>query len=172
MNLTQIFISLEPNWGGFSVKIRWSPKKKRSSPKLKRFFQPSLVISKKGLNQNSVTSPDQLWVRSRKKNSSFLVQITGSPSQLLPIPVWGLFSFLEQKSASKALKTCYFAYFSGQWGGLIAPPPPGYATEICTATTKTLSRHLSDCWGYILIWRIQLAMTNLATSQRLAVRDV
>ena len=34
---------------------------------------------------------------------------------LLPNLVGGLFSFLEQKSAIKALKTCYFAYFSGQW---------------------------------------------------------
>ena len=92
---------LHQNWNGFSSQI--------------------LVISKKkkGLNQNSVTS-DQLWVRSRKKNSTFLVQIgpKGSPSQrLLPISVGGLFSFLEQKSTLKALKTCYFAYFSGQWGG-------------------------------------------------------
>ena len=29
----------------------------------------------------------------------------------------GLFLFLEQKSASKVLKTGYFAYSSGQWGG-------------------------------------------------------
>ena len=36
----------------------------------------------------------------------------------------GLFSFLEQKSASKALETCYFAYFSGQWGRLEPPLPP------------------------------------------------
>ena len=28
-NLTQIFISLKLDWGGFSVKIRWSPKKKK-----------------------------------------------------------------------------------------------------------------------------------------------
>ena len=92
-NLTQIFIMLESDWGGFSVKIRWPPKK--------------------GLHQNSVTYPDQVWVRS----TTFLVQITASPSQLLlPNPVGGLFSFLDQKSASKALKTCYFAYFSGQWG--------------------------------------------------------
>ena len=27
MNLTQVFISLELDWGGFSVKIRWSPNK-------------------------------------------------------------------------------------------------------------------------------------------------
>ena len=35
----------------------------------------------------------------------------------------GLFSFLEQKLASKALETCYFACFSGQWGRLEPPRP-------------------------------------------------
>ena len=40
------------------------------------------------------------------------------------IPLGGLFSFLEQKPASKALKTCDFVYFSGQWGGC----SPRYAT--------------------------------------------
>ena len=38
---------------------------------------------------------------------------------------WGeLFSFFHQKSASKAPKTCDFAYFTGQWGGGSSPPPP------------------------------------------------
>ena len=42
----------------------------------------------------------------------------------------GLFSIFHIKSASKAQKTCDFAYFTSQWGGLEppAPPPPGYAT--------------------------------------------
>ena len=54
----------------------------------------------------------------KEKNCNFLVQITACPSQLLiAFPLGGLFSFLEQKSAAKALKTCYFAYFSTQWGG-------------------------------------------------------
>ena len=39
----------------------------------------------------------------------------------------GLFSIFHRKSASKAQKTCDFAYFTSQWGGL-PPPPPGYAT--------------------------------------------
>ena len=39
--------------------------------------------------------------------------------------LWGgLFSILEQKSASKPLKTCYFAYFSGKCGGLAPSLPP------------------------------------------------
>ena len=39
----------------------------------------------------------------------------------------GLFSVFHKKSASKAQKTCDFAYFTSQWGGS-SPPPPGYAT--------------------------------------------
>ena len=118
--------------------------KKRSSPKLKRFFRPKSVA----LQKKKRTSPTfkrfsrpklgdlrkkkglhRLWVSSRtKKHSTFLVQITPSPSQLLlSNPAGGLFSFLEQNSASKALKTCYFAYFSGQWEAVA--PPPSYATE-------------------------------------------
>ena len=39
--------------------------------------------------------------------------------------VWGgLFSIFHRKSASKTQKTCDFAYFTSQWGGLEAPPPP------------------------------------------------
>ena len=34
----------------------------------------------------------------------------------------GLFSFLEQKSTSKALKTWYFAYFQANGEGSIPPP--------------------------------------------------
>ena len=45
----------------------------------------------------------------------------------LLIPLGGLFSFLKQKSASKVLKTGYFAYFLGQWG-TTAPLPPPLAT--------------------------------------------
>ena len=40
------------------------------------------------------------------------------------IPLRGQFSFLVQKSTSKVLKTGYFAYSSGQWGGLEPPTRP------------------------------------------------
>ena len=40
----------------------------------------------------------------------------------------GLFSIFHRKSASKAQKTCDFAYFTSQWGGGSCPPPPSYAT--------------------------------------------
>ena len=39
-------------------------------------------------------------------------------------PMGGLFSIFHKKSASKAPKTCDFAYFTSQWGGLEPPPPP------------------------------------------------
>ena len=86
-----IFITkgLHQFWNGFSGRNQVISKKKTSSP--------------------------IFGVRSRRNNSTFLFQITASPSQLLfPNPLGGLFSFSEQKSASKALKTCYFAYSSGQ----------------------------------------------------------
>ena len=39
--------------------------------------------------------------------------------------LWGwLFSIFQQKSASKAPKTCNFEYFTGQWGRLEPPHPP------------------------------------------------
>ena len=60
-------------------------------------------------------------------SNAFSGRITTSTSQLRhPISFgWGLFSFFHQKSASKAPKTCDFAYFTGQWGGgARAPRPP------------------------------------------------
>ena len=130
-NLTQIFISLKLDWGGFSVKIRWSQKKKRkkrSSPKFKRFFRPKSetqgffsaecrwspikkrsspkfkgffrpklgdIKKKKGLHR--------LWVSSRTKKSTILVQTTASSSQLLlPNPFrMGCFHFWSKNRPQK-----------------------------------------------------------------------
>ena len=36
----------------------------------------------------------------------------------------GLFSIFHKKSASKAPKTCDFAYFTSQWGARAPPAPP------------------------------------------------
>ena len=47
--------------------------------------------------------------------------------------LWGeLFSIFHKKSASKAPKTCNFAYFTSQWGGS-SPPPPPLATLLASA---------------------------------------
>ena len=63
----------------------------------------------------------------------------------------GLFSIFHRKSASKAQKTCVFAYFTGQWGGSSPPRPPlGYATgcslAYCSPTYVKLN--LSFCSLY------------------------
>ena len=98
------------NSDGFSAQKQVISKKKVFAEKkkvLRRIFRPKYQIQ-----------------------TIFPVLITATSSQLrLPNPFGGLFSFLDQKSASNALKTCDFAYFSGQWGGSSPPAPtPGYAT--------------------------------------------
>ena len=54
----------------------------------------------------------------------------------------GLFSIFHRKSASKAQKTCDFASFTSQWGGLEPPPPPppGYATGSYNSLIKNASK--------------------------------
>ena len=86
--------------------------KKRSSPKLRWIFRPKSQIQ------------TVLRAGSRRLLHNFGSQI----------PLGGLFSFFEQKSASKALKTCDFAYISGQWRGS-SPPAPPLATLLLTSYT-------------------------------------
>ena len=76
--------------------------KKRSSLKLRRIFRPKLKIH------------TVLPAESQQRLHNFGTQISSGG---------GLFSFFHQKSASKAPKTCDFAYFTGQWGGLEPPAP-------------------------------------------------
>ena len=80
----------------FRPKIRWSPKKKSTSPKLTLIFRPNSEIQ---------TFEGGLF------------------------SYGGLFSIFHKKSASKAPKTCDFAYFTSQRGGL----EPPLATLLCTA---------------------------------------
>ena len=79
-----------------------SNKKKRSSPKLRLIFRPKLEIQ------------TLFQAASRHILHNFGTQF----------PLGGLFSIFHQKSASKAPKTCNFAYFTSQWGGLEPPPRP------------------------------------------------
>ena len=67
-----------------------------------------MILKKKGLHK--------LWMSSRTKKLHYSGPNNGkSFTTSAPQFRWGgLFSFLEQKSASKALKTRYFEYFSGQ----------------------------------------------------------
>ena len=99
--------------------------------KFKVFFWPKSgdFQKKKALHR--------LWVSSRTKKLHYSGPNNGKFfTTSAPKSLWGgLFSFLEQKSASKALKTCYFAYFSGQWGSSSSPHPPAdYATGRSSAT--------------------------------------
>ena len=95
-----------------------SKEKKRSSPKLRRIFQPKSKIQ------------TVLQAEARQILHNFGSQI----------PLGELFLFLGQKSTSKALKTCDFAYFSGQWGlEPPPPPPPPLATHLFT-------NHFSKIW--------------------------
>ena len=95
---------------------------------------------KKGILRNSQQLAVQIEVFSKtktKKRKSTLrptfcvVHIfSGSSPNLTPIFFGGgLFSFLDQKSASKLLKIRYFAYFSGQCGAAASSTSPSsYAT--------------------------------------------
>ena len=104
------------NSNGFSAQNQVISKKK-SSPKLRRIFRL------KSETQTVLPAESrQLLSQLRHPN---------------PFGVGELFSFFEQKSAAKALKTCDFAYFSGQWGGSSPPVPPGYATELETSRPRT-----------------------------------
>ena len=92
---------LRRNWVWFFGRI----------PKFKAFFRPkSGGLQKKGLRQNSDWFFGQIRKFKRLRGAVFLW--------------WGLFSIFHTKSASKAPKTCDFAYFTSQWGGARAPPSP------------------------------------------------
>ena len=64
----------------------------------------------------------------------------------------GLFSIFHRKSASKAQKTCFFAYFTSQWGGL-EPPRPPLATLLLTVILydpRTASANKNSSMGVML----------------------
>ena len=103
----------------FPPKIRWSPKKKkRFSPKLRLIFRPKSEIP-------TFFPPKTRW--SPKKKKVFTEFETAFSAEIGISNVWGglctyggLFSIFHKKSASKAPKTCDFAYFK--------PPSPPLAT--------------------------------------------
>ena len=135
----EVWSNRKQTWPKFSLVLNWIeamfqwklgdlPKKKglhRSSNAEIRNSRPKTGDLKKKVFTDFGQAPEP-------NNSTILVQMTACPSQLwLPNPFGGgLFSILEQKSASKALKTCYFAYFSGQF----RPP----LTSLLLATALSL----------------------------------
>ena len=97
-------------------------KKKKSSPKLKRFFRPELGDLKKKKVFTKIQSlfltnfgcaPEKKLHFSSPNNSKSFA--TSAPQSR-----WGLFSFLEQKSATKALKRTILHTFQAN-GGARAP---------------------------------------------------
>ena len=146
--LTRILIDLESVSDGLSE--IWD----EMSRKFKGFFRPKLgdlqkkkKKKKKGLRQNSewffrpkskiqtFFPPKIRWSQKKKKKK----KKRSSPKfRAIFLPIshvqtfeggsfrmgGGLFSIFHRKSASKAQKTCDFAYFTSQWGWLEPPPPP------------------------------------------------
>ena len=124
----------------FPPKIRRSPKKKKKKifAEIETDFSAAEIRNSKVFStQNQVVSKKKKKVL-RRNCDWFFGQILGNSN------VWGgavflwggLFSIFHKKSASKALKTCDFAYFTSQWGGSSPPPPP-------LATLLVASKH---CW--------------------------
>ena len=105
----KVFIKIEfdfsakiENSNVFSAQKQVSKKKKRSSSKLSLIFPPKSVIQ------------TFFQAASRHILHNFSTHF----------PLGGrLLSIFNPKSASKAPKTCDFAYFTGLWGA-IAPRPP------------------------------------------------
>ena len=110
--------------------------KKRSSPKFKGFLRPKSKLQRVflaktcDLQKKKKKGYHRLWVSFKPKNSTILVQTTASSSQLrLPHPEGGgLFSFLEQKSASKAQRSAILHTFQANEGEG-ARAPHSYAIE-------------------------------------------
>ena len=122
--------------------------------KFKGFFRPKLgdlqkkKKKKKGLRQNSVwffgRNPTfkrffrpklgdlQKKKKKKKKKKRFSPKFRAIFHPISQVQTFeggsfrmgGLFSIFHRKSASKAQKTCFFAYFTSQWGGSSPPAPP------------------------------------------------
>ena len=133
--LTRIFIDLESVSDGLSE--IWD-EMSRKDWNFKGFFRPKL---------------GDLQKKKKKKKMVFAnIQGDFSPNFATSnvwggaLFVWGgLFSIFHRKSASKAQKTCDFASFTSQWGGLEPPPPPPLATLLQDIKTMVEIRVVANC---------------------------
>ena len=120
----------------FRPKIRWSPKikkikKNKVFTEIETKFSAKIGNSNVFLAQNQVVSKNKITKKTRSSPKLRLIFWPKSEIQTFEggcFPMGGLFSIFHKKSASKAPKTCDFAYFTSQWGG--SCPPPGYATAL------------------------------------------
>ena len=101
---------------------------------------------------------DGFFGRNRKLKRFFRPNHGNSFTTSSPNP--RLFSFFEQKSASKALKTCDFAYFSGQWGGL--EPPRPWLRYWCPVCSIHAFMAVASCWmpHYTALIELKLPLSN------------
>ena len=121
LKLRRIF-RLKSKFKRFSAQNRWSPKKGLHwnwdiffcrDRKFKRFFRPKTGDLRRIFRPRSEISHD-----SSSRITATLH--TSAPKSLRG----GLFLVFQQKSASKAPKTCDFAYLQANGGGLGSPSPP------------------------------------------------
>ena len=77
------------------------------------------------LENSKIFSAQNQEVSKKKKKKVFTEFETNFSAHIGNPNVWGgLFSIFHKKSASKPPKRCDFAYFTSQWGGARARPPP------------------------------------------------
>ena len=117
--------------GFFLAECRWSPTKKRSSPKFKAFFWPkSGDIQKIGLHR--------LWVSSWTKKLHYSGPNNGkSFTTSAPKSLWGRAVFIfGAKIGLKSTRNVLFCIFFRPMGEARAPPTlnPGYATGRLSTT--------------------------------------
>ena len=124
--LTRIFVVLESVSHG--------------CPKTETKFLGKLRNSNVFSAQNQVVSKK----KKKKKRSSPKLRLIFRPNSEIHtyeggcFPMGGLFLIFHKKSASKAPKTCDFAYFTSQWGGS-SPPPPPLATLLSDRSSTFIS---------------------------------
>ena len=119
MFFTEIETDFPAKIGNSNVFLFFQSKNRCSLPKLRLIFRPRSEIL------------TLFQAESRHVFHNFGTQF----------PLGGLFSIFHQKSASKAPKTCDFAYFTSQWGGL-EPLPPPLATLLNCSHTKSEDKFL------------------------------
>ena len=101
-----------------------------SKKKKKVFTEIESDFSAQIGNSNVFSAQNQVVSKKKKRSSPKLSLIFRPKSEIQTFEGGlfsyggGLFSILHKKSASKPPKTCDFAYFTSQWGGLEPPRPP------------------------------------------------